>query len=83
MQTDKMTEWVVLNAASVVFIVKDWLILNIGSAGILEVFQTNSPVVDTILGWAIGLSIFVFNVVRILKWVQDIKEKKSKNGKQS
>jgi hypothetical protein len=63
-------EWISLNLLNVVYLVKDWLLLNVG----LTAAQMENTTIDAALKWGIGLSILVFNVVRIVKYINDMKK---------
>lgn len=69
------SEWLSLNIVNAVYLVKDWILLNVG----ITISETQTDVVGTMLEWAIGLSIFAFNVIRILKYVRDLKKNDGKN----
>jgi len=75
-QIEKYTEWIALNFANGIYLVKDWLILNIG-VGASPLIDNNSLFVDNIIKWGVGFTIIIFNIVRVVKYIKDIKEDKN------
>ena len=68
-QIKQYTSDITLNMVNAVYLVKDWILLNVGvSIGVGTFF-------DDLLKWGIGLTIIIFNIVRIVKTVKDIKSK--------
>jgi len=70
-QIKQQGEWITLNIVNAIYLVKDWVLLNVGVA-------VSNTLFDDILKWSIGLTIIVFNIVRIVKYIIDIKQ--GKNG---
>jgi len=75
-QVDRWTEWITLNLVNGVYLIKDWIILNVGAGLTGTVINDREGMVDELLKWGIGLSILVFNIVRIVKYISDIKRNK-------
>lgn len=69
-------DWISLNFANGLYLGKDIILLNLGMA-----VEPSDTFMDNLLEWMIGISLVVFNVVRIWKWIMDIKEKRKENGK--
>jgi len=69
-QIKQQSEWITLNIVNAVYLIKDWVLLNVGVA-------VSTSVVDDVLKWGIGLTIIIFNIVRIIKYVIDIKQGKN------
>jgi len=69
-QIKQQSEWITLNIVNAVYLVKDWVLLNVGVA-------VSTSVVDDVLKWGIGLTIIIFNIVRIIKYIIDIKQGKN------
>ena len=69
-QIKQQGEWITLNIVNAIYLVKDWVLLNVGVA-------VSNTLFDDILKWAIGLTIIVFNIVRIVKYIIDIKQGKN------
>ena len=64
----ELIEWIGLNVLSLIYVVKDWLIGVLGIEMLsINIVGVDTELVDVILRWAIGLSIFAFNVVRIFR----------------
>jgi len=70
----KQLEWISLNFVSGAYIVKDWVMLNIGSPDILG----QPTIIDDVIKYMIGLSIVGFNIVRIWKYISERNESKEK-----
>ena len=68
----KQIEWISLNFVSGAYIVKDWVMLNIGSPDILG----QPTIIDDVIKYMIGLSIVGFNIIRIWKYISEINESK-------
>lgn len=62
--------WVSLNFANGVYLIKDWILLNVG------IRLTENSVADIAIEWMVGLSLVGFNLVRIIKYVRDMKKDK-------
>ena len=69
---NKQIEWISLNFISGIYIVKDWLMLNIGNPDLLG----HQTVIDDVIKYMIGLSIVAFNIIRIWKYISERLEKK-------
>jgi hypothetical protein len=72
-QIQKFVEYLGLNLANGVFLLKDWLLINIGAGVSSKVLEPS--LMDSWITKGIGLSLIVFNIVRIVKWILDIKER--------
>ena len=82
----KGAEWIVLNLVNGLYLVKDWLLLNVGVGSGATAISDNGDNLNLMDSWVtigIGISLIAFNVVRIIKWILDIKDrnKNIKNGK--
>lgn len=69
-QIKQQGEWITLNIVNTVFLIKEWVLIQIG------VQVAAGGVIDDIIKWGIGITIIAFNVVRICKYILDIKHKK-------
>ena len=69
-------DWISLNFANGVYLAKDFILLNLGMA-----VEPSDTFMDNLLEWMIGVSLVAFNIVRIWKWIIDIKEKKQNETK--
>ena len=69
-QLKQHTEWVTLNIVNTVFLIKEWVLVQVG------VHVAAGGIMDEVIKWAIGITIVVFNVVRIVKYILDIKYKR-------
>lgn len=72
-------EWVTVNAVSAIFLVKDWIFNAVGiDVEALNALDVGIGVTsgDIVLKWLIGMSIFAFNIVKIIKYIKDIKSSK-------
>ena len=67
MNGHKLADWVSLNLLNTVFLLKEWLLLQVG----IQVSATG--IVDKAIAWGVGLTIVIFNIVRIIKYINDIK----------
>ena len=69
----QQSEWITLNIVNGIYLIKDWILINIGVG-----LTTDSSMFDDILKGGIGVTIMVFNIVRIIKYIIEIKERKNK-----
>jgi len=70
----KQIEWISLNFVSGVYIIKDWILLNIGNPDLIG----RATIIDDVIKYMIGLSIVAFNIVRIWKYISERNESKEK-----
>jgi hypothetical protein len=71
MPIKQSAEWISLNILNAVYLVKEWVLLNVG----IQMTGVENTLIDAALKWGIGLSILVFNIVRIVKYIKDMKNK--------
>jgi hypothetical protein len=65
-------EWVSLNFLSGAYIIKDRILLNVG----VGVGTINANPADLAIKYLIGVSILGFNVVRIVKYIREMRNSK-------
>ena len=70
MNGHKLADWVSLNILNTIYLIKDWVLLQIG------VQVSVAGVVDKAIAWLVGITIVAFNIVRIVKYIIDIKQGK-------
>jgi hypothetical protein len=73
-QIKQYTSDVTLNIVNAIYLVKDWVLLQIGAS------IGTSTLMDDVLKWSIGITIVIFNIVRIIKISLELKENKKKNN---
>ena len=74
-QANSVTEWITLNIVNGIYFLQEWLILNIGvGAGMEELNIVESTKMGNYIKWGIGITIIVFNVLRIIKYIIEIKK---------
>jgi len=67
MNGHKFADWISLNLLNTVYLLKEWLLLQVG------VQISAAGIVDKAIAWGVGLTIVIFNIVRIVKYIIDIK----------
>lgn len=67
MNGHKLADWITLNLLNMVYLLKEYLLLQVG------VQVTAANFIDKALAWMVGTTIIVFNIVRIYKYILDIK----------
>jgi len=68
----KQLEWISLNFVSGVYIIKDWILLNIGTPDLIG----RATIIDDVIKYMVGLSIVAFNIIRIWKYISEINKSK-------
>lgn len=69
-QIKEQGEWVTLNIVNTVFLIKEWVLIQVG------IQVAAGGIMDDLIKWGVGITIIAFNVVRICKYILDIKYKK-------
>lgn len=75
MNYHKFSDWITLNLLNTVYLLKEWVLVQIG------VQVSASGIIDKAIAWGVGMTIVIFNIVRIYKYWLDIKEQKKTQDK--
>ena len=73
MNGHKLADWISLNLLNTVFLLKEWVLIQLG------IQVSASSFMDKFIAWGVGGTIIAFNVVRIWKYLIDIKQTKKES----